>query len=207
MGSRLRNTEPIKNRRTKGDLMNQRSHVRHTYGWTRLSFCLVVLLFGAAIGSAEEAPGPPPLQDTPPLEGGDVQERGVTKGDVGNLKDKMLQQKPQPQQGGTPPPQLCHTETRMMTQCKCFNQAECQALSVLFPNPCPPGSQHCEFVPMARGTLPPLPPNLCGYQVPWTFTQCSCHNQTECQLLSPFCPGSCPAGSQSCNCTPLHRGN
>src|SRR6476620_10838663 len=111
MGSRLRNTEPIKNRRTKGDLMNQRSHVRHTYGWTRLSFCLVVLLFGAAIGSAEEAPGPPPLQDTPPLEGGDVQERGVTKGDVGNLKDKMLQQKLQPQQGGSLFNQPCPTET------------------------------------------------------------------------------------------------
>ena len=72
--------------------MNQRSRNGHTHGWTRLGFCLAVLLCGTAMGSAEEAPVPPPPKDTPPLEGGDVQERGVTKGDVGNLKDKMLQQ-------------------------------------------------------------------------------------------------------------------
>lgn len=137
----------------------------------------------------------------------EVQGRGVTKGAVGNLKDKVFQREPAPQPGANPPPSLCHAETRMMTQCKCFNQTECQALTALFQNSCPAGSQHCEFVPLSRGPMPPLPPNLCGYQVPLTLTECSCHNATECQQLSPFCPGACPVGSQSCTCRPMRRGN
>lgn len=150
------------------------------------------------------------VTQTPPSsaseESGEVQERGVSK--VPLFKSpadrKVLPQPSAP--GGSPPAQLCHTETIMMTQCKCFNQAECQALTAVFPNSCPAGSTHCEFVPMARGPMPPLPPNLCGYQVPLTVTECSCHNATECQQLTPFCPGSCPAGSQSCTCRPMRRG-
>lgn len=136
---------------------------------------------------------------------GGVQERGLTdaaprKGLEGS---KVLPPSKQP--GGGPPPQLCHTETHMMSQCKCFNPTDCQTLTALFPGSCPAGSLHCEFVPMSRGTMPPLPPNLCGYQVPLTLTECSCHNVAECQLLSPFCPGACPAGTQSCTCRPLQR--
>jgi hypothetical protein len=136
---------------------------------------------------------------------GEIQERGITPLPLEKALGgrKVLPNQPVP--GGSPPPQLCHTETIMMTQCKCFNQAECQALTALFPGSCPAGSQHCEFVPMSRGAMPPLPPNLCGYQVPLTLTECSCHNAAECQMLSPFCPGSCPAGSQSCTCRPLQR--
>ncbi len=53
--------------------------------------------------------------------------------------------------GGGPPRQLCHTKTVMMTHCQCFNQANCQALAALFPNPYPASSTHFEFVPRARG--------------------------------------------------------
>jgi hypothetical protein len=140
-------------------------------------------------------------EPTLPHDEGSVQERGITDKLQGRTFDHRLQ----PQPGGMPPPQLCHTETIMMTQCKCFSQAECQPLTALFPGSCPAGSQHCEFVPMSRGGMPPLPPNLCGYQVPFTLTECSCHNVAECQLLAPFCPGSCPAGSQSCTCRPMQR--
>lgn len=138
-----------------------------------------------------------------PSDAGEVQERGLTD----KLKGKVFDYKLQTQPSGIPPARLCHTETRTTTQCKCFNQAECQALTALFPGSCPAGSQHCEFVPMSRGPMPPLPPNLCGYQVPFSWTECSCQNVADCQLLSPFCPGSCPAGSQSCTCRPMHRGN
>ncbi len=134
----------------------------------------------------------------------DVQERGVTPGAFGEFKKEFQRKQPVPAPT-IPPPQLCHTETRMLTQCKCFTQAECQTLTALFPGSCPAGSQHCEFVPMSRGAMPPLPPNLCKYQVPLTVTKCSCSNAADCQLLSPFCPGSCPAGSQSCECTPMQR--
>lgn len=138
-----------------------------------------------------------------PSEAGEVQERGLTD----KLKGKVFDYRLQTQPSGSPPARLCHTETRMTTQCKCFNQAECQALTALFPGSCPAGSQHCEFVPMSRGPMPPLPPDLCGYQVPFSWTECSCQNVADCQLLSPFCPGSCPAGSQSCTCRPMRRGN
>lgn len=156
-----------------------------------LCVCLSLL-----VGLPAYADGPAPSDDT-----GSVQERGI----MDKLKGSTLEHKLQPQPGGTPPLQLCHTETIMMKQCKCFNQAECQPLTALFPGSCPAGSQHCEFVPMSRGAMPPLPPNLCGYQVPLTLTECSCHNVAECQLLSPFCPSSCPAGSQNCTCRPLQR--
>jgi hypothetical protein len=158
---------------------------------------------------ADGPPAPSPtVQEEPssPPEAGDIQERGVTP-KIAPFKaprdSKVLPPSKQP--GGDLPAKLCHPVTHMMTQCKCFNQGECQALSALFPNSCPPGSQHCEFVPMSRGAMPPLPPNLCGYQVPWTTTECSCHNATECQQLTLICPGSCPAGSQSCQCTPRQR--
>jgi len=34
-------------------------------------------------------------------------------------------------------------------------QAERQALTAVFPNSCPAGSQHCDFVSMSRGPMPP----------------------------------------------------
>ncbi len=170
--------------------------------YRRLIRCTVIAIaigFGwSSCVSADKPAAPPASSDE------SVQERGVTKGAVGQFnRDLERKRPPLPQEG--PPPQLCHADTHMMSQCKCFNQTDCQALTALFPAPCPAGSQHCEFVPMSRGTMPPLPPNLCGYQVPWTVTECSCHNQAECQLLSPYCPGSCPVGSQSCTCRPLQR--
>ncbi len=174
--------------------------------------CILALLLSAALEAAEpkDQPATPeqtsqshPVQEPDehplaPVDQDDITGRGIDRGPVGK--------KGIPPSGKNPPSHLCRTLTHMMTQCKCFNQAECQPLSALFPNSCPAGSQHCEFVPMSRGTMPPLPPNLCGYQVPLTLTECSCHTAAECQLLSPFCPGSCPAGSQSCTCRPLRRG-
>jgi len=59
----------------------------------------------------------------------------------------------------------------------------------------------------SRAHAPPLPPNLCGYQVPFSWAECSCQNVADCQLLSPYCSGSCHAGSQSCTCRPMRRGN
>jgi hypothetical protein len=99
------------------------------------------------------------------------------------------------------PAKLCHEVTLMRTQCKCANATDCQVLSTLCPGSCPVGSQSCQCNPLFRGTPPPLPQNLCG-AVPWTITQCSCDNQADCQLLLTVCPVLCPAGSQSCQCSP-----
>lgn len=177
--------------------------LRHILGTG--STVLVLLFWTVTASWAAGEPELPTIQ--PPVESStdDVQERGVTKVPLfKNPTDRKVLPHPLAP-GGSPPAQLCHTETIMMTQCKCFNQTDCQALTALFPGSCPAGSQHCEFVPMSRGTMPPLPPNLCGYQLPLSVTECSCHNTTECQLLSPWCPGSCPAGSQSCTCRPMQR--
>lgn len=167
---------------------------------------------GADLLSAEEPASQPSVQESQPQRptgsssgaADGVQERGVLRGNVGKLSDTLLQQRHQP--GTSPPARLCHTEQVMMTQCKCFNQVECQPLTVLFPNSCPVGSNHCEFIPRARGAMPPLPPNICGYQVSFPVTKCSCNNAADCQLLSPFCSGACPAGSTSCTCRPMRRG-
>ena len=50
-----------------------------------------------------------------------------------------------------------------------------------------------------------LPAKLCQ-EVTLMRTQCRCANATDCQVLSTLCPGSCPVGSQSCQCYPLFRG-
>lgn len=169
-----------------------------TWGWVMLIF---VLTTGYPVSASAEQ-GEAPASNQP--SGEEIQERGVAPGLLGEMK-KDLQRRPLAPGPAGPPPQLCHTETHMMTQCKCFNQADCQSLTVLFPNSCPSGSTHCEFIPMSRGPMPALPPNLCSYQVPFPVTRCACHTQAECQLLSPFCPAACPAGSQSCECTPFQR--
>jgi hypothetical protein len=173
--------------------------------WGAVALSLILETGWPALAIADEAvPSKPsaPADSSP----GNVQERGLTPIPLEKAPGgrKVLPLPPGP--GGSPPPQLCHQVTQMLTQCKCFSQAECQPLTALFPGSCPAGSQHCEFVPMSRGAMPPLPPTLCGYQVPFTLTECSCNNAADCQLLSPFCPGSCPAGSQSCTCRPLRRG-
>jgi hypothetical protein len=172
------------------------------FGWLALS--LVVATGWPVPATADEKGGTAPISDAPST--GEMQERGVPKAPLfKSPPDRKVM--PQPSApGGSPPTQLCHTETVMMTQCKCFNQVDCQALTLLFPNSCPAGSQHCEFVPMSRGAMPPLPPNLCSYQLPLPVTECSCHSLADCQLLSPYCPGSCPSGSQTCTCRPLRRG-
>lgn len=169
-------------------------------------FVATVLLTGTLLGMpqvplvlADESAIPAPTEQ--------IQERGVLPNVDLNRKFMDSRMPGVAQPGGAPPAALCHTEIKMLTQCKCFNQAECQALAALFPNSCPAGSTHCEFVPRSRGAMPPLPPNLCGYQVPMTVTECTCHTATECQQLTPFCPGSCPAGSQSCTCRPMRRGH
>jgi hypothetical protein len=187
--------------------MSQPAFIPTINVWTGLGLCLTLLLCTTSIGFTEETSvPPPPVQKNQTAEGDAVQERGVTKGAIGTLPGKILEGTQPPQPGGSPPLQLCHEVTHMMTQCKCFNPVECQRLTAICPGACPAGSQTCQCVPMFRGTPPPLPHHLCRYQAPLTTTECSCHNQTECQLLSPYCPGSCPAGSQSCTCTPLRRG-
>ncbi len=170
---------------------------------TGMAILALVLVRPPVLSAAEESSDMPFLSGEGP--GGDVQERGVTPlPPIKGFSDQRVAPN-RGQPGGNPPAHLCHTETLMMTQCKCFNQAECQTLTALFPNSCPAGSHHCEFIPMSRGSMPPLPPNLCGYQVPFPVTECSCHNVTECQQLSPYCPGSCPPGSHSCTCRPMQR--
>lgn len=143
-------------------------------------------------------------------EAGSTGAQGVDSGDTRSrgLGDRFKSQpfkQLQPISG--PPARLCHAETVQMTQCKCFTQTECQALTALFPNACPSGSTQCEFLPMSRGPMPSLPQNLCHYQVPMSITECSCNNAVDCQLLAPFCPGACPVGSTSCTCRPMRRGN
>ena len=158
---------------------------------------LCVLPMPVAASDVVQAP-PSPKPDA----AGEIQQRGLSP----LLREKTPgERKVLPVPAGGPPAQLCRRETLMMTQCKCFNLSDCQSLTALFPNSCPAGSFHCEFVPMSRGPMPTLPPNLCNYQVPFPITRCSCHTQAECQLLSPFCPDSCPPGSQNCECTPLQR--
>lgn len=173
------------------------THIPRT-GWLLFLFWLI---FNLCLGATTQAADQPPTESTEP-----IHERGVTPKVApfkvpGTSKRPPLSKTP----GGGLPPSLCHPITLMMTQCKCFNQTECQPLTTLFPNSCPAGSQHCEFVPMSRGPMPPLPPDLCGYQVPLSVTECSCHNATECQQLTAICSGSCPAGSQSCTCRPMQR--
>lgn len=174
------------------------------------SLFIVTLLCGDPIGFAAEPQAPSSSaqeQQSQPPEGGEIQERGLIPKVTPYKMPGESKVLPPPKQPGGLPAHLCHTVTHMMTQCKCFNQADCQALTAICPGSCPAGSQSCQCVPMFRGTPPPLPPNLCGYQVPLTVTECSCHSQAECQLLSPFCPSSCPVGSQSCTCRPLRRGS
>jgi hypothetical protein len=138
----------------------------------------------------------------------DVQERGVPKINEGLRvpgPTRKVLPLPPAQPGGGPPPNLCHQVTIMRTQCRCSNDADCQVLSPFCPGTCPAGSHSCQCIPMFRGTAPQLPPDLCGFQVPEVFMQCSCSNDADCQVLSPFCPGACPPGSHTCQCTPLRR--
>lgn len=136
---------------------------------------------------------------------GDIQEQELPKVTPGTVPGKTKILPPPNLPGGDLPTNLCHQITRMVTQCRCSNTTNCQILSTLCPGSCPTGSHTCQCTPMFRGTPPPLPPNLCGYQVPLVVTQCSCSNDADCQVLSGICPGSCPIGSQSCQCNPLQR--
>jgi hypothetical protein len=174
-----------------------------------LSLLIALIVCGEPIGFAADPEAPsssPPVPSSQPTEaGGDIQERGLTNARPGPSLggEKILPPPTQP--GGGPPPNLCHQVTQMLTQCKCFNQVDCQSLTTICPVACPTGSQSCQCIPTFRGTPPALPPNLCGYQVPLTLTQCSCSNDADCQVLATICPGACPVGSHSCQCTPLQR--
>jgi hypothetical protein len=166
-----------------------------------------LLANGASFVAAELPTSSPTVQEEKRMsaEGGDILERGLPKVAPGKVPGgtKVAPRPAKPR--GALPPNLCHQVTHMLTQCKCFNQTDCQTLTPLCPGSCPSGSQSCQCTPMFRGTPPPLPPNLCGYHIPVVITQCSCSNDADCQVLSGICPGSCPVGSQSCQCTPLQR--
>ena len=166
-----------------------------------------LLTNGVSFGASESPASSPTVQEEKGMsaEGGDIQERGLGNIAPGKVPGRTKVLPPPTPSGGGLPQNLCHQETHMMTQCRCFNDADCQVLSNLCPGACPAGSQTCQCTPMFRGTPPPLPPNLCGYQVPLVITQCSCSNVADCQVLSTICPGSCPAGSKNCQCTPLQR--
>ena len=183
--------------------------MRRQYRLLCAMFCLLVVmpLCALSIGfAADPAPSPSsPLESSgQPPEGGDIRERGLRNSGQGPAPGEA-KIPPAPMPPGGLPPNLCHEVTQVHRQCKCFNQVECQALTGICQGACPAGSQRCECTPTFRGTSPPLPPNLCGYQSPFTITQCSCHNAADCQLLATVCPGSCPAGSHSCQCAPLQR--
>ena len=173
-----------------------------------VSLFIVTLLWGVSIGFAAESAAPSSSaqeQKNQPAEAGDIQERGLTNPRPGPSLGGAKMLPPPSQPGGSLPPNLCQQVTRELTQCKCFNQSDCQSLTAICQAACPAGSQTCECVPMFRGTPPPLPRKLCHYQVPITITQCSCHNDADCQVLANICPASCPVGSHSCECTPLQR--
>ena len=173
-----------------------------------------VLVFIPGLGAADQSPfvvaaaekeqAPAEKEQAP---SGEVEERGVPKIDerlrVPGPQRKVLPLPPA--QPGVPPAYLCHQETYMLTQCRCGNDADCQRLSTICPAACPAGSHTCECIPLFRGTAPALPPDLCGFQVPDVVTQCSCSNDADCQILSQFCPGACPPGSHTCQCSPLRR--
>jgi len=188
--------------------MNRSAH-RHKTSHPVACALLIALLWCVvqiAMAAETEAPSSSSQeQSSQPTETGDIQERGLLNVRPGPALEraKILPSPNQP--GGGLPPNLCHPVTQMLTQCKCFNQADCQALTTICPAACPAGSLTCQCVPMFRGTPPALPPNLCGYQVPLTLTQCSCNNDTDCQVLATICPGACPVGSHSCHCAPLQR--
>jgi len=183
----------------------------HQYSLSHLSassLFLAILWCGVPIGFAAEPATPSSSsRDQPgqPTEAEDIQGRGLTIPRPGPALEgtKMLPGPTQP--GGALPPDLCQPVTHDVTQCKCFDQADCQTLTALCPGSCPAGSQSCQCIPLSRGTLPPLPRKLCHYQVQQTFTQCSCQNEADCQRLANICPGSCPIGSHSCECSPLQR--
>jgi hypothetical protein len=198
----------------------------HSAGWgttkmkpvfSVLIIGLLVFLHGSYVSTAEEGPPSQQLNVSSPMESepsvkepeeqpvGEVQERGLTKGATQKMPRGPKVKPPPKQAEDNLPANLCHQETHMMTQCRCSNDTDCQILSTLCPGSCPSGSQTCQCTPRFRGTPPPLPQNLCGYQVPLTMTKCSCSNQADCQMLSSICPGSCPVGSQSCQCTPRQR--
>lgn len=194
------------------------------WGTTTMKIVFTVLIMGLLVffggrhvstaeeGTPREQPGVsspnenvPSAQEPDEQPGGEIQERGLTKGNLKKIPRGTKVKPPPNLPGGNLPANLCHQETHMMTQCQCSNSADCQVLSNLCPGSCPIGSQTCQCTPLFRGTPPPLPQNLCGYQVPFTITKCSCSNDADCQVLSSICPGSCPVGSQSCQCTPLQR--
>jgi hypothetical protein len=188
--------------------MNQSAHRRDLRHPVACALLVGLLWCGVQSAMAAEPEAPSSSseeQSSQPTEAGDIQERGLLNVRPGPAleKAKILPSPSQP--GGGLPPNLCHPVTQMLTQCKCFNQADCQALTTICPAACPSGSLTCQCVPMFRGTPPVLPPNLCGYQVPFTFTQCSCNNDADCQVLATVCPGACPVGSHSCQCTPMQR--
>jgi hypothetical protein len=173
-----------------------------------LFLLVVMVLCGLPIGFAADSEAPsssPPEPSSQPTEAGDIQERGLTNPRPGTSLGGAKTLPPPTQPGGGLPPNLCHQVTQMLTKCKCFNQRECQKLTTICPAACPTGSQSCECIPTFRGTPPALPQNLCRYQVPLTVTQCSCSNDADCQVLTTVCPGACPVGSHSCQCTPMQR--
>jgi hypothetical protein len=180
----------------------------HSWSMVATVGVLTALLTSSVSFVAAEPPASSPTaQEEKGLsaEGGDIQERGLGKIVPGKVPGRTRVLPPPTPSGGGLPPNLCHQETHMMTQCRCFNNVDCQVLSTLCPGSCPVGSQTCQCTPMFRGTPPPLPPDLCGYQIPLVITKCSCSNDAECQILSTICPGACPVGSHSCQCRPLQR--
>ena len=202
------NSEGVETELERTDVMIQANCRQPRILRAMLSLFIVTLLFGVPIGFAAESAAPSSSaqeQKNQPAETGDIQERGLTKVAPGKVQEDTKGKPQRTQPEGGLPAKLCHEVTHMRTQCRCANSTDCQVLSTLCPGSCPAGSQSCQCTPLFRGTPPPLPQNLCGYQVPWTTMQCSCDNQADCQVLSTVCPGSCPPGSQSCQCTPSPR--
>lgn len=174
------------------------------------SLLFVSLLGGTNLGFAAESQAPSLSaneESSQPTKAGEFQGQGVHKVPQGkNPREIFAPRQPQ-QPGGGLPPHLCQQITHMVTQCRCTTTTDCQILTGLSPGGCQAGSRTANAHHYFEARLPHLPSSLCGFQVATVVTQCTCTNQTDCQVLSTICPNACSAGSQSGTCRPLRRGN
>ena len=145
-----------------------------------VSLFFVSLLYSDQLGfSAEpETPSSPSQsQLNQPSDAGEIQERGLPNLRQGPSLGKAQMGVPSPPPGGGLPPNSRRPVTQMLTQCKCFNQTDCQSLTTICPIACPAGGQRCQCIPTFRGTAPALPQNCAAIK---------CHSLSLSVLVTPM---------------------